>query len=263
MPPVKIVVANQRGGVGKTITALGLSMFLALRGLRTLLIDADCQGSIGTMLRLRPQHRLADFLIRQYDLSLCVSSVGSHLDVICGDRRTADAERQIANEIARERVIEDALAPYDSDYQAVVLDVGPSVNQIQTCSMVYARNVIVPVNMDLVSVSGAAACVQFCEMLSKALRSQIRPVAFLPTMVDKRLGMTRVVQGLMGELSERFHIPILPEIRTDATVGKATQAGKFLFDFDPNCKAATDYANACGKLMEVLEHADAQQIIVP
>jgi chromosome partitioning protein len=225
-----------------------------MQGMRTLLVDVDCQGSIGTILRLRPEHYLADFLIRQFDLSVCTSAVCLNLDVMCSDRRTADAERHVANEIARERVFENSLGQYDADYQAVVLDVGPSVNQLQTAAMVYARHILVPVNMDLVSVSGAAACVQFCSMLSTALRTQVRPVAFLPTMVDKRIGMTRIVQGLLGELSAHFQIPILPEIRTDATVGKATQAGQFLHDYDPDCKAMNDYAAACDRLMEILDY---------
>lgn len=77
--------------------------------------------------------------------------------------------------------------------------------------------------------------------------------------------MTPQVQGLLGELSAHFHIPILPEIRTDASVGKATQSGQFLNEYDPNCKAMEDYAAACSKLMEILEYVatDAHQVLVP
>lgn len=256
---LKIVVANQRGGVGKTITAMVLSLFLALRGLKTLLIDVDSQGSVGTILQLQPEHYLADFIIRRFNLSVCTTKVSLNLDVMCSDRRTAEAERHVANELGRERILENLLSQYDAQYDAVVLDVGPNLGQLQTCAMVYAGNVLIPVNMDLVSVSGAAACVQFCSMLTKALHSRVQPVAFVPTMVDRRIGMTKTVQDLLADVSTRLEIPILPEIRTDATVGRATQAGMFLFDFDPACKAVTDYAAAFDKLMEILDGSTTAQ----
>ena len=154
---MKIVIANQRGGVGKTVTSMVLGHSLSLKGKKTLLIDADSQGSLSMILRLRPKHYLADFIIRRFDLELCVEVVSPTLHVLCSNRQTADAERHIGNELARERVLEDLLARYDSAYDAIVIDAGPSIGQMQTCAMVYAQQVLIPCNMDLVSVSGAAA----------------------------------------------------------------------------------------------------------
>jgi chromosome partitioning protein len=250
---IKLVILNQRGGVGKTTTALTISRFLADQGKRTLLVDADPQGSIDTILRLKPQHFLYHFLIHRYALEDCVVSPVKNLELLCGNRETSDAESQMLSVVARERLFENLFGMYDQVYDAVVIDVAPSISLMQTCAMVYTQQVLVPVDMDTVSLSGAGACLQFCQTLSKAVRTPVNPVALLPTMVDRRIGMTKIVLGLMEELSSRFNVPILHEIRTDTNVGKASRARKFLVDFDPKSKALEDYQTACTDLLRLLE----------
>lgn len=250
---IKLVILNQRGGVGKTTTALTVSRYFADQGKRTLLVDADPQGSIDTILRLKPHNFLYHFLIARYALDDCVVQAAPNLDVLCGNRETSDAESQMLHIVARERIFENLFGIYDQAYEAVVIDVAPSISLMQTCAMVYTGNVLVPVDMDTVSVSGAGACLQFCHTLSKAVRTNVKPIALLPTMVDRRIGMTRIVMSLMEELASRFDVPILHEIRTDTTVGKATRGRKFLVDYDANAKAFDDYQQACRQLLDLLE----------
>ena len=250
---IKFVVLNQRGGVGKTTTSLTLSRFLADSGKKTLLVDADPQGSVDTILRLKPQHHLADFLIEKYALDDCVVSPCKNLDVLCGNRETASAETKMMSEFARERLFENLFGLYDSQYQAVVIDVAPSISLMQTCAMVYTQHVLIPVDTDLVSLSGAGACLQFSETLSKAVRTPIHAVGLLPTKIDKRLGMTKIIRELLEGLSNRFNVPILQEIRTDTAVAKATRQKQFLVDFDPKCKSVEDYNKAAEQLLDIFE----------
>jgi cellulose biosynthesis protein BcsQ len=72
-------------------------------------------------------------------------------------------------------------------------------------------------------------------------------------MVDRRIGMTKIVMGLLEELSTRFDVPILHEVRTDTAVGKASRARKFIVDFDPKSKALEDYQDACAQLISLME----------
>jgi chromosome partitioning protein len=271
---IKLVILNQRGGVGKTTSALVIARYFADAGKKTLLVDADPQGSINTILRLKAEKHLHDFLIKQYALEDCVVSPFEKLDILCGNRATADAEKLMMNEMARERLFENFFGRYDDRYDAIVIDVGPSVSLMQTCAMVYAEKVLVPVNTDLVSVSGAAACLQFCETLAKAVRIKVEPIALLPTMIDRRIGMTRIVRGLLEELSTRYKVPILHEIRTDTAIGKATRAKQFLVDLDPRTKAMQDYDIACGQLLglfegkpinleEHIKHVEAEAVEIP
>jgi chromosome partitioning protein len=262
---IRLFIQNQRGGVGKTTTAVCLARQFADMGRKTLLIDADPQGSINTLLRLKPTSFFSNVLIDRYVLDDCVvRDVVPNLDVLCGNRNTANAESYASNLIARERWMEEVLGTQDSAYQAVIIDGSPSVSLIQTCAMVYAQNLLIPVDMDILSVSGAAACLQFAQTLSKAMRTEIRPVALLPTQVDLRLNMTRVVTGLMQEMANKFSVPILNSIRIDSAVGKATRARQFLSDFDPKSKAVEDYEAASQQILKLLEtntHAAQQEAI--
>jgi chromosome partitioning protein len=256
---IKLTVLNQRGGVGKTTTALTIARWLADQQQRTLLVDADPQGSINTILRLKPRNHLFDFLIQQYALEDCVESPFANLHILCGNRATADAEKQLMGEIGRERVFENMFGRYDGQFDAIIIDVGPSVSLMQTCAMVYAEKVLIPVNTDLVSVSGAAACLQFCQTLSKAVRTKVDPVGLLPTMIDRRIGLTKIIRGLLEELAETYHVPILHEIRTDTAVGKATRGKQFLVDLDPNGKAMEDYIVACTELFPSVAAAGTER----
>jgi chromosome partitioning protein len=258
----KLVVMNQRGGVGKTTTAMTLSRLFADDGKKTLLVDADPQGSINTILRLKPEHHLFDFVIKRYSLDDCTVSAVENLDVLLGNRETADAEKQMMMEMARERVLETVFEPYENNYDSILIDVGPSVSLMQTCAMVYTRQVLIPVNMDYVSLSGVGACLQFCETLSRAVRTPVRPIAIIPTMVDRRIGLTKLVRNLLEELSQRFEVPILHEIRTDTSIGKATRERKFLADLDPRSKAMEDYCQVYEELKNLLrgKTADVTQI---
>src|SRR3954468_23557769 len=99
---IRIVVSNQRGGVAKTTTAVNLARCFADRQLKTLLIDTDSQGSISTILGLKPQFTLHDFLIRQMVLKECVVQAHDRIDVLCSDRKTAQAEDIISGQTLRE-----------------------------------------------------------------------------------------------------------------------------------------------------------------
>src|ERR1035438_3981530 len=102
----------------------------------------------------------------------CVVHPCENLDILCGNRETSDAETQMLSVVARERLFENLFGMYDQIYDNVIIDVAPSISLMQTCAMVYAQQVLVPVDMDTVSLSGAGACLQFCQTLSKAVRTE-------------------------------------------------------------------------------------------
>lgn len=255
---IRLVVSNQRGGVAKTTTAVTIARCLADRGMRTLLIDTDSQGSISAILGLKPELHLYDFLVSQMSFKNCIVQACANLDVMCSDRKTQQAEDLITTQTLREITFEQMFSQHEDGYQAVIIDVAPSLTLFQTCAMVYTRQVLVPVAMETLSVQGAAASIQAGHSLNSLFKRKpdICVVGILPVMVDRRLNMTDIVMNTLEELSSRDSVPILSSIRTDTSVVKAGRHKKFLVDYDPKSKALEDYNKAAEELLRMLQERD-------
>ncbi len=248
---IKLMIGNQKGGVGKTTTAITLARCLADQGLRTLLIDSDPQGSVAVTLRLKPEAYLSDFILNQLRLPDCVAQVSERLDVLCGNRETTAMEQRIFTMYGREHVFQNAFGMYEEGYDAILVDVAPSISLLQACSMVFCQNVLIPISMDTLSVSGAGATIFSAQTIGDSVHVPIRSVALLPTIVNKRYGLTDVVMKMIDQLSETYKIPILNAIRTDQIIGKAARAHKLIADLDPKAKALEDYSAATVSLLEI------------
>lgn len=250
---IRLVVANQRGGVAKTTTAVTLARCFADRGLRTLLIDTDPQGSISSILKIKPQFFLYDHLIAEYALKECVVSAHPLIDVLCSSRKTQQAEDLIATQQSRDVIFERALADSgaDSEYQAVIIDVAPSFSWFQTCAMIYARHVLTPVAMEPLSVQGSVASISAAMELNQLFKrpDPIRVIGLLPVMVNQRMAMTGPMLESLRRLSQQKDVPLLPVVRTDTSVVKAMKDRVFLPDYDPKSKAWEDYRAVADHLL--------------
>jgi chromosome partitioning protein len=248
----RLVIANQRGGVSKTTTTATLARFFRDQGMRVLVIDADPQGSLGLVLGLKPEKYLHDFLVHNRPLEQCVVPAAANIHVLCGSRDTTVVEAALFGTPGKELAFSRQLSVADGRYDAVLIDVSPSINLIQTCSMLYARNLLIPVAMNMLSLQGAVACLETVQMLGEAFRTAIRPVALLPVMVDRRFGLTEYILNALEEMSQKYRVPLLHAVRTDGTVPRAERAGQFLADYDARCKAMEDYLIVGLQVMELM-----------
>jgi chromosome partitioning protein len=238
---IRLVISNQRGGVSKTTTTTTLAREFADRGKRVLVIDTDPQGSISSVLSLRPEYGLYNFVIEKLLFDDCIVKVSPNIHVLCSSRETTKVETILMGNVAREHAFSQLFSQVEKDYDVVLIDVSPSITLLQTCAMVYAERVLIPIGMDTLSFQGAMASIEASKSLNQLLKANIRTVGLLPVMVDRRLAMTTtVLDGLEG-MSKGMNIPLLHSIRTDQSVTKAARAGQFLIDYDPKCKAAEDY----------------------
>lgn len=251
---LKLVISNQRGGVAKTTTTVTLARYLADRGHRVLVVDTDPQGSLGMILGLKAGDRnLHSFLVRRYALQDCITQAGERIDVICSDRETAKTEHILYAEMARELVFKSIFPPVESKYDAILFDVAPSISLIQTCATIYAEQVLVPVTMDPLSMQGAIAAVEAAQGLGDFFKCNIRTIAILPVVVDRRYQMTDLIMKSIEQMGERNGIAVLPHIRSDAAVTKASRMKQFLQDFDPRGHAMCDYEAAFDALLALVK----------
>jgi chromosome partitioning protein len=243
---VKLTIANQRGGVGKTITGLTLARALADGGKRVLLVDTDSQGSIRIALKLQPNGWLHQLMDNQAGLSEVITKTEGNVDVICSDRRTQRVEAVLNSSVAKEMTFYGLFAAAEPNYDAIFFDVSPSVSALQSCAVAYTKNVLIPVAMDSLSIEGAMASLGTVELLNRLLRLGCRCAGFL------RTSATEVILQTLKSLAEEESVPILHGIRTDQSVNKALRQCKFLQDFDPKSRALEDYSLALKQLMPIL-----------
>jgi chromosome partitioning protein len=240
---IRIVIANQRGGSAKSTTTAVLARCFCDRGMRVLVIDADPQGSLAVILGLNPPAFLNDLLIEKLAIRECVVNAKPNLDIICGNRFTTDAETKTMGLPGSEFLFRHLLVDYEKNYDVVLIDVAPSISLFQTCAMVYTQNVLVPVDMDILSVQGATSTIHACETLNRMLERglNIRPLGILPVKLNRRLAVTEMVLDTLSSISERREVPIYTPIRTDQAVVRAAADRQFLADYDPKSKALEDY----------------------
>ena len=250
---IRLVISNQRGGVSKTTTTHTLGRFLADQGLKVLMIDTDPQGSLGLVLGAKPKKYLYEFVVHNHAFEECVCHIAGNIDLLCSNRDTTKAEVALLGMTAGELAFMRIFGMIEDPYDAVLIDVAPSINLVQTCSIMYAKHLLIPVAMDMLSLQGAAACIETSRMLTELFKVEIRAVGLLPTMIDRRFNLTSLTLKALETMSEKYGIPLLPPIRTDGTVPKAERARKFLVDMDPHCKAVEDYRVASEKIMECFD----------
>jgi chromosome partitioning protein len=247
---LRLVVSNQRGGDAKTTTTVTLARYFADKGKKVLVIDTDPQGSVAVILGLKhPDKSLHNFLIKDYNFRDCLISPHENIDILPSNRQTVETEAILMGHTARELTFKSVFPRVDDKYDVVLIDVAPSISLLQTCAMLYAQNILIPVSMDPLSLQGVVASIQTAKVLTDLLHIPIRPVAILPVKVDFRLGITNTIMETLKGIQENVSTPLLPGIRTDASVTKASRFGKFLVDYASDCKAVADY----NKAFEVLE----------
>jgi chromosome partitioning protein len=241
--------------VAKTTTSVTLARCFADRGLKVLLIDTDPQASVASIIGAKPQQSLYDFLIMHMVFEECLTRVHDNIDLLASTRETNRAEEIIGTQMAREHAFVQAFGKVDEQYDAVIIDVAPSIGLFQACAMMYTKHVLVPVNMDMLSFQGASASVHSASSLNDLFfggESVIRTIGTLPVMVNKRMQMTDAILNSLESLHERYGVPVLPTIRTDTSVTKAGRHRMFLQDFDPKSKALEDYNVLATALLESL-----------
>lgn len=250
--PRAVAVLNQKGGTGKTTTSVSLAAGLAERGLRTLLIDLDAQGNVGVSVGVRGRRTLYHVLVDGVSPRDVAVPVRKNLDVITADQSLAAAELELVNAPNRARVLErrmaDAMAS-DSPYDFVVLDCAPSLSLLNQNALVFARQVLVPVSCDYLSLVGVKQILRTLQHVREVLLTPVDILGVLPTLFDKRNNISKQsVEALESYFGEK----VLAPIRVDVRLKEAPSHKKTIYEYAPESNGAKDYTSLVGVIAERL-----------
>jgi chromosome partitioning protein len=235
-------IANQKGGVGKTTTAVNLAACVAEAGYESLLIDIDpqCNATLALGIDKYRTPTVYDALVGGLDLQDAVIDSGiAHLAVVPAGPDLAGATVELPRLPGSESRLREALAPVRERYAFTLLDCPPSLGPLTVNALVAADRVIVPVQAEYFALEGLAGLLDTLSLIQRELNPRLIVAGMLLTMHD---GRTRLAQDVEREV--RNHFPSLvfdTVIPRNVRVGEAPSFGKPVIHYDPHCAGADAY----------------------
>jgi len=237
-----IAVVNQKGGVGKTTTAVNLAACVAEAGYDSLLIDIDPQANATVGLGLSKDAELTVYDVLIGDAALedvIVESTIAHLFVAPAGPDLAGATVELPRISGSETRLRAALAPVRDRYAFTLIDCPPSLGPLTVNALVAADRVIVPVQAEYYALEGLAAMLETLSLIQRELNPRLTVAGMLLTMYDAR---TRLAQDVEAEV--RRHFPELmfeTVIPRNVRIGEAPSYGKPVIHYDPHCAGSAAY----------------------
>lgn len=241
-----ITVANQKGGVGKTTTAVTLAHGAAIRGDRVLLIDLDTQGNVADSLGLEDGSDLYEWLILGKKIDQVAINARERLDVIRSNKTTAQLKVSLSGMDFREMVLANALEFYDHDL--VIIDCPPSVDILHTAALVAADLLVIPTKLDQFAIKGVIEMLRSLDSVKRATRSTCRVAGIIPTFYDK---VTKESQGQLENLAASYGSWVWPPVAQDTSCRTANRLGKTLWEMDGYPRARIGYSECLEKLLKI------------
>ena len=219
----KIAIINQKGGVGKTTTAINISACLSNLGLRVLLIDMDSQGNVANCFKVKCKKGTSE-LLTGADLNSILLSIKPKLDLVLSDHRLAATELILSAKENRELILTKSLSLLEDKYDFILLDCPPTQN-----SLIFADELVIPLTLDDLSLIGASKILKMLIYLKEEFNHEIKYFSLVPTMYDKR---TRVSRDCLDLLYKSFPNKIAPAIRLNTKFKESNNHGKSIIDYE-------------------------------
>ncbi len=239
-----IAIANQKGGVGKTTTAINLGASLAVAERRTLIVDIDPQANASSGLGIRPGEDLPtvyDILVdrRPAEESILREVQFPCLDLIPSTRDLVGAEIELVESADRERILRRALDSIRSQYDYILIDCPPSLGLLTLNTLVAADSVLIPIQCEFYALEGLSQLLNTVRLVQKGLNPELEIEGVLLTMYDRRLNLSRQVADEAREyFGDRVYRSTIPR---NVALAEAPSFGQPIVQYDVLSVGAQGY----------------------